>query len=307
MRPLAIETEGLGYRYGSATAVAGVGLRVARGEIFGFVGPNGAGKTTTIKLILGLLTPSEGSVRVLGRDLREGRAESCRRVGSLVETPALYPHLTVEENLTLDRVARGLGAASVSRALGAAGLEGARRKPVRECSLGMKQRLGLALALLHGPELLVLDEPNNGLDPEGVLEFRLALARLAAEEGVTVFVSSHVLAELETVATWIGVIANGAIRFQGRLADLKGARPGRLRIAVDDADRAEGVLSSAGFTFTRRPEGPFFVEVPDRERTQRLVAALVEAGIGVFEVRTEEPTLEGAFLELVDRRAGDVA
>ncbi len=305
-QPYAIETEGLGFLYGSTPAVTGIGFRVPRGEIFGFVGPNGAGKTTTIKLILGLLTPSEGSVRILGRDLLEHRVEACRRVGSLVEAPALYPHLTVEENLALDTVARGLGAASVSRGLGVAGLEAARRKPVRECSLGMKQRLGLALALLHGPELLVLDEPNNGLDPEGVLDLRLMLARLAGE-GVTVFVSSHVLAELETLATWIGVIANGVMRFQGRLADLKGARLGRLRLGVDDADRAEGLLRGAGLAFTRRPDGAFFVEVPGRERTQRLVHDLARAGVGVFEVRAEEPTLEGAFLDLVDRRARDAS
>jgi ABC-2 type transport system ATP-binding protein len=294
-----VTTRGLTYRYGEAAVVSGVDLAVPRGSVYGFVGPNGAGKTTTIKLLLGLLTPAEGTVEVLGERVG-GRSQGVlRKVGALVESPALYPHLTAEENLRLDQLARGVPRASVARALAAAGLAGEEKKLVRRFSLGMKQRLGLALALLHAPGLLVLDEPANGLDPAGVRELRETLRRLSAEEGITVLVSSHILAELESVATWIGVLARGRLRFQGPLEELKGTQPGVLGVRVDDAARAEEVLRKAGLAVAPRPDGLLAVGVADREGIARVNALLVGAGLAVSHLALEEANLERAFLALV--------
>ncbi|MFN7986515.1 MAG: ABC transporter ATP-binding protein [Thermoanaerobaculia bacterium] len=299
-----VATRGLCYRYGGARVVSGIGLAVPRGTVYGFVGPNGAGKTTTIKLVLGLLTPEAGEVSVLGEPLRGDRRDVLRRVGALVEAPALYPHLTAEENLRLDQLARGVPPALVSRALAAAGLSDARGKPVKHFSLGMKQRLGLALALLHEPELVVLDEPANGLDPSGVRELRESLRRLASEEGVTVLVSSHILAELESVATWIGVIARGTLRFQGPLEELKGREPGTLRVAVDDPVRALAALAGAGIRATPASDGLLTVDVGGKEECARANALLVGAGLSVSHLAREEASLEKAFLALLAGGAG---
>lgn len=294
-----VTTSGLTYRYGEAAVVSGVDLAVPRGSVYGFVGPNGAGKTTTIKLLLGLLTPSGGSVELLGEPVSGRRSAALARVGALVESPALYPHLTAEENLRLDQLARGVPRANVERALAAAGLAGEGKKLVRRFSLGMKQRLGLALALLHAPSLLVLDEPSNGLDPAGVRELRETLRRLAAEEGITVLVSSHVLAELESVATWIGVLARGRLRFQGSLDELKGTQPGLLGLRVDDPARAQELLRRADLSATLRPDGLLAVGVADREGIARVNALLVGEGLAVSHLALEEANLERAFLALV--------
>lgn len=294
-----VTTNGLTYRYGETTVVSGVDLAVPRGSVYGFVGPNGAGKTTTIKLLLGLLTPAGGTVELLSEPVNGRRPSALARVGALVESPALYPHLTAEENLRLDQLARGVPRANVERALEAAGLAREGKKLVRRFSLGMKQRLGLALALLHAPSLLVLDEPANGLDPAGVRELRETLRRLAAEEGITVLVSSHILAEIESVATWIGVLARGRLRFQGSLEDLKATQPGLLGVRADDPARAEGLLRRAGLAATLRPDGLLAVGVADREGIARVNAHLVGAGIAVSHLALEEANLERAFLALV--------
>ena len=294
-----VTTCGLTYRYGETAVVSGIDLAVPRGSVYGFVGPNGAGKTTTIKLLLGLLTPSGGSVELLGEPVNGRRSAALARVGALVESPALYPHLTAEENLRLDQLARGVPRANVERALAAVGLAGEGKKLVRRFSLGMKQRLGLALALLHAPSLLVLDEPSNGLDPAGVRELRETIRRLAAEEGITVLVSSHILAELESVATWIGVLARGRLRFQGPLEELKGTQPGLLGVRADDPARAEELLRGAGFAATPRPDGLLAVGVADREGIARVNALLVGEGLAVSHLALEEASLERAFLALV--------
>jgi ABC-2 type transport system ATP-binding protein len=294
-----VTTSGLTYRYGETAVVSGVDLAVPRGSVYGFVGPNGAGKTTTIKLLLGLLTPSGGSVELLGEPVNGRRSAALARVGALVESPALYPHLTAEENLRLDQLARGVPRANVERALAAVGLAGEGKKLVRRFSLGMKQRLGLALALLHAPSLLVLDEPSNGLDPAGVRELRETLRRLAAEEGITVLVSSHILAELESVATWIGVLARGRLRFQGPLEELKGTQPGVLGVRVDDPARAQALLRRVDLSATLRPDGLLTVGVAGREGIARVNTLLVGEGLAVSHLALEEASLERAFLALV--------
>ncbi len=295
----ALETRGLGYRYGDREAVADLDLRVERGEVFGFVGPNGAGKTTTIKLLLGLLRPAAGSVRVLGRALDRDREAVLRRVGTLVETPALYPHLSAEENLELQAVAFDAPRARVAAALAETGLASVAARRVRHLSLGMRQRLGLAMALLHEPELLVLDEPANGLDPAGIVELRLLLCRLAAERGVTVFLSSHILAELEQTVTRLAVIRDGRLRYQGTLDELRRAHSGGLRVGVGDVEAAAQALAAAGLAPERIGPGALRVEAASAEDAARVNARLVQAGVAVHELRLETPSLEDVYLRLM--------
>src|SRR3972149_2831409 len=200
-----IPTEDLSFRYGQQSVVNGLNLSVAQGEIFGFVGPNGAGKSTTIKLLLGLLTPLSGTVRLFDRNLSNNRIDILRRIGTLVEAPSLYPHLTAEENLEIVRKVFQVPHSQCDNMLRLTGLLEVKRRKVRELSLGMKQRLGIAMALVHSPELLILDEPINGLDPEGIQEFRFFLKRIVSEQGVTILISSHILSELEQLATTVGI------------------------------------------------------------------------------------------------------
>jgi ABC-type multidrug transport system ATPase subunit len=217
MQTSAITTSGLTRRFGMLTAVDDLDLRVPRSSIYGFLGPNGAGKTTTIRLLLGLIRPHAGEVQLFGEPLRQRRMVLLRRVGALVESPSLYPNLTGRENLEVTRRLIGGEKAQIGQALHIVHLEDAADRRVGGYSSGMKQRLSLALALLNTPELLILDEPTNGLDPAGIQEMRDLIVRLPQEYGVTVFLSSHLLAEVEQVATHIGIIRQGRLRFQGTL------------------------------------------------------------------------------------------
>lgn len=222
-----LATEGLTYHYHKEQpALAGIDLRVERGSLYGFLGPNGSGKSTTLRLLLGLLPQQQGSIRLFGEDLRRQRVPLLRRVGALIETPALYGHLSARENLEVYRPLYGAPATRSTDVLELVGLAETGRKRAARFSLGMKQRLALALALLPKPELLVLDEPTNGLDPAGIVELRLLLQRLRTEEGTTVLVSSHLLSEVEKLATHVGIIAQGRLRFQGTLPELYDLRSG---------------------------------------------------------------------------------
>jgi ABC-2 type transport system ATP-binding protein len=221
----AIETEALTRAFGTRTAVEQLNLLVPAGGIYGFLGPNGAGKTTTIRMLLGLIRPDSGTVRVFGNQFERS---VLNRVGSLVETPSLYPHLTGRENLEVTRRLIGAAHDNVGRVLAIVRLTRDADRLVREYSLGSKQRLGLALALLNSPELLILDEPTNGLDPAGIHEMRELLRRMPVEHGVTVFLSSHLLSEVEQIAGSVGIIGDGRMLFQGSLAELRDLQGGSL-------------------------------------------------------------------------------
>ncbi|HYL99015.1 MAG TPA: ATP-binding cassette domain-containing protein, partial [Blastocatellia bacterium] len=217
MQGLAIQTANLTRRYGSLTAVDGLSLEVPRGSIYGFLGPNGAGKTTTIRMLLGLINPDAGEVILLGLPLRRNRIALLSRVGTLVETPSIYPNLTGRENMEVTRRLRAVARSRVDRVLQIVRLDKDAGRKAIEYSLGMRQRLALALALLGDPELLILDEPTNGLDPSGIHEMRELIRRLPSEHNATIFLSSHLLSEVEQVATHIGIVNKGALSFQGPL------------------------------------------------------------------------------------------
>lgn len=295
-----IETHTLRRRFGAVTAVAGVDLRVPAGSIYGFLGPNGAGKTTTIRMLLGLIRPDAGEVWLFGRLLTKGRRDALRRVGSLVENPSFYPNLTGRENLEVFRRLLRVSRQRVERALTIVGLEDAAGRRAGHYSLGMRQRLGLAMALLGEAELLILDEPTNGLDPAGIREMRDLVRRLAGEQGMTVFLSSPLLSEVEQVATHVGIIHQGAMLFQGRLGELHARLQAHVILVVGNADRAEGVLGEAGWKVLSDGSGRLTVAAGTAADAAQINSQLVAAGIDVQRVSLEQPSLEDVFLTLTD-------
>ncbi|WP_426997913.1 ABC transporter ATP-binding protein [Pseudarthrobacter sp. N5] len=310
--PLSIETKGLSKRFGRQVAVDRIDLAVPRGSVFGFLGPNGSGKTTTIRMMLGLAAASEGSVKVLGLEMPSRLHEVLPRVGAIVEGPAFYPFLSGAANLNrLDSADRhsasGTRHARVGEALDRVGLSQAAGKKVRAYSLGMKQRLGIANALLSPRELLVLDEPTNGLDPQGTREVRNLVRSLAAD-GATVFVSSHLLAEVEQICTHAAVMSAGRLVAQGPLAELRQAGQARVRVITPDAGAASGVLVRLGMVpAAGSPDGsgavltsllPLNGQGAKHVESEEIVAALVAAGVRVRGFAVESGSLEDRFVEL---------
>lgn len=303
MADLAIETHDLTKRFRSQLAVDGLGLAVPRGAVFGFLGPNGSGKTTTIRMLLGLVAATAGNARVLGAEMPRHVDTVLPRVGALVEGPAFSPYLSGEANLrrfdAADRWApRRTRAARVAEALDRVGLSHAARKKVHAYSLGMKQRLGLANALLTPRELLVLDEPTNGLDPQGTREVR-ALIRSFADDGTTVFVSSHLLAEVEQVCTHVGVMSAGRLVAQGTLDEFRAEGEARVLVRTPDVARAREVLAGLGLVLDEQGVGEASLAarlgaVPP----ERVVAALVEADVRVRGFEMLHANLEQRFVEL---------
>lgn len=293
---VAIRSEGLTRRFGKVLAVDGADFAVRTGTITAFLGPNGAGKTTTISLLLGLVKPHSGTCEVLGYPA--GDPEALGRLGALVESPALYEHLTGHENVEITRIMRDAPRSESDRVLSLVGLQKDARRPVRGYSLGMRQRLGLALALIGEPQLLVLDEPTNGLDPAGIQEMRSLIAGLPRLTGATIFLSSHILAEMEQVAEDVVVIHRGRIRYQGPLEDMGGATRGTLRLRLDDPDRALGILAGAGFAAV--PEGGHLRVEALAADAPRIAAALVGAGLALYELTPQKTSLETRFLAMTE-------
>jgi ABC-2 type transport system ATP-binding protein len=300
----AIETRGLTYRFATQPVLADVSLAVPEGAIYGFLGPNGAGKTTTLRLILGLLRRQQGAIEVFGKTLDRHRLDVLRRIGSSIETPSVYGHLTARENLDVWRRVYDCDRRRVNDVLAIVGLSGTGSKRADQFSLGMKQRLGIAVALLHQPTLLILDEPTNGLDPQGILEMRRLLGALNREHGVTILVSSHILSEVERVVTHVGVIHHGTLRFQGTLDALRERQASSSFSSVDTSDnvRAADVARRAGLD--ARVEHDRLVLRPlSRDEAGRLTTALAGDGLTIYEVVTVRADLERIFLDLV----GDAA
>ena len=294
---LVVTTDGLTKTYGDFHAVDHVDLRVPRGGIYGFLGPNGAGKSTTMKLLLGLTRPTSGTMSVLGHPVSPRSPLPAGAIGSLIEGPSYYPRLTGPENLAMVADYLGLPRVRVQHALATVALTGQDEKLVKDYSLGMKQRLGLAMALLADPPLMLLDEPTNGLDPAGVAEIRELIVALARQEGVTVIVSSHILSEIEQMADVVGIICAGSLRYQGPLSGLQDE--GVIDFTVSDPAGAAALFDEQRIAHRVRGRTVRIPMLPD-EAVGDLVTRIVRAGGTVFRVQTVRKTLEQAFLELTD-------
>ncbi len=296
-----LETHGLFHRYSSGDIVLEeIDLQVPQGSIYGFLGPNGAGKTTTLRLILGLLKKQRGTIAIFGQSLETCRVEILRRVGVLIETPSLYDHLTSRENLTLLQKIYQCPDDRIHQVLEQVGLSATGSKKVGRFSLGMKQRLGIAVALLHGPELLILDEPTNGLDPNGMIEMRDLLLRLNRENGLTILLSSHLLLEIEKLVTHLGIISRGRMVFQGTLDELKQKQQRTLSsfVCTSDDKQALKIIGEADKHATC-VKGKIVLSALSKERMAGLNRRLVESGLDVHEIGTTSNDLESIFLELV--------
>jgi ABC-2 type transport system ATP-binding protein len=302
-----IRTFDLTKRFRNLTAVDGVNFEVQRGEVFGFLGPNGAGKTTTIAILLGLVHPSAGSAEVLGYDVRRGLGRALRRVGAIVETPAFYPYMSGEDNLRVfARVTSGTAEKRIPAVLEQVGLKGREKDKAGTYSLGMRQRLGLAAALVGDPELLILDEPTNGLDPAGMQEMRAFIRRLADEEGRTVFLSSHLLHEVEQVCDRVLILNRGRVIAQGRVDELlRQAHAVEMRIA--EAERAAGMLAALDWVQGVNTEDDWLRVQAPPERAPELLAALAAQDLFPFEVRPVIASLEQVFLELTGEMNAEAA
>jgi ABC-2 type transport system ATP-binding protein len=304
MPDLVVSTSGLTKRYGDVLAVDRVDLRVKRGEIYGFLGLNGAGKTTTIRLLLGMVRPSAGHADLFGLQVGSGTESLWRRVGHMVETATAYPELTVRENLEVARQLQVVDDRSATtRSIERLGLSEYADRRARHLSAGNLQRLALARALLHEPELLVLDEPANGLDPAGVVEVRHLLQELVRERGVTVFTSSHILPEVDRLATRIGIVHRGRLVEELSSAELGRRRHRRLEVATRDLERAEAALRQEGFAPTRSggSDRPVIELTDDRalSRPDEVAELLVRSGVPPVRLAVVQEDIEAHFLRLV--------
>lgn len=294
-----IETHGICRCFGGVKAVDSVSLRVPHGSVYGFLGPNGAGKTTTIRMLLGLIRPDAGDISLFGRSLKDNRLSVLHNVGSLVESPSLYPHLTGRENLEVIRRMVGGKRASIDRALTIVRMEDAACRLVREYSFGMRQRLGLAVALLGDPELLILDEPTNGLDPAGIHEMRELICGLPGE-GMTVFLSSHLLSEVEQMATHIGIINAGQMVFQGLRDELRTRYQDHATVTTDRVEASRQLLMQQGWLPACLENGGLRVPIHGPADVAKINADLVQAGHQVYQLNLTQPSLEDIFLSLTN-------
>ena len=300
-KPFAVlRTEQLTKRYGRRKAVDRLSLEVERGDIFGFLGQNGAGKSTTIRMVLGLVRPSQGNVRLLGQDMRRHPLRALRRVGAIIESPAFYDHFTGWQNLRLfAAMSGGATRARIEEALDIVGLRARAHEPVRVYSHGMRQRLGIAQALLPAPEFIILYEPTDGLDPQGIREVRLLIRRLRDELDLTVLLSSHLLYEVEQICNRVAIIDHGRLLYQGTIEKLVTANK-TVKLVVDRLDEAYQLLSAdPSLTVNRNGAGSLYVEMAD-EHIARVNAQLVERGFRVSELSPQRETLEQVFLRLTE-------
>ena len=299
---LAIKASSLTKQFGSQKAVSSIDLSVPKGSVFGFLGPNGSGKTTTIRMILGLAAASKGDIELLGHPIPKELEHALPKVGALVEGPAFYPYMSGRNNLiridSADRNSRsGTRKQRVDAALERVGLTNAAKKKVHAYSLGMKQRLGLANALLKPREILILDEPTNGLDPQGTREVRNLIRSLAAE-GITIFVSSHLLSEIEQLCSHLAVMTAGKIVAQGSLAELRNESQTRLVLKADRIDELVDLLKTQGLTKLSLKPDRVVVPVPGDFDVASLNQLLVKKKFMVSEIRLEQPSLEEYFVNL---------
>ena len=298
-----IETKALCKQYGPHTAVDHVELHVPQGCVYGFIGPNGAGKSTTMKMLLGLIHPTAGRVRLLGQELTEkSRLPLLRQTGSLIESPAGYLHLTAQENLEIVADLKDVPHKDIGRVLDIVHLTQDKNRRVGQYSLGMKQRLGIAMALLGSPKLLILDEPTNGLDPAGIQEMRALIQNMPAATGATVLISSHLLGEMEQMVEQVGIIDHGHILFEGPLTELQRHSRGNVTLRLLDPAKAAPILRANGLT---AHSDSCVVTLPPLQDAllADLVQKLAAGGAGVVELTPHTKTLEEIFLSLTSEEA----
>ncbi|MFT3676964.1 MAG: ABC transporter ATP-binding protein [Chitinophagaceae bacterium] len=294
-----VRTQDLNYSYAAGIpTLQQVNLVVPKGSIYGFLGPNGAGKTTTLRLLLGLLKNQQGSLEIFGQKFPGQRLNILHRIGSLIEQPSLYGHLTATENLEIYRRIYQVDKSRITTVLQLVGLQDTGRKKARQFSLGMKQRLSIAIALLHQPELLILDEPTNGLDPNGIIETRELIKKLNREHNTTVLVSSHILNEVERMATHVGIIHKGKMLFQGTLPELQQMKSKQAALEIETADnaRAAGLLVSR--YAVQETETQLVLPYQSKEETAAINRQLVQAGIDVYSIHARQNDLEQLFIDI---------
>lgn len=295
-----VETQKLSKQYGAHKRVNEISLQIRKGDIYGFLGPNGAGKTTTLKMLLGLVKPTEGDIRIFGKSLTKHRSGILRSTGSLIESPSYYGHLTGLENMWVMQRLRNVPEKHVKEALRIVRLEDQKDKKAEQYSLGMKQRLGIAMALLAFPPLLILDEPTNGLDPAGIGEIRELIKSLPREYGMTVLLSSHLLSEIEQIATSVGIISEGKLLYQGSMAKLRQKSKSVILFNTGDNARAETLLHAYGYRFTPNG-GRLAIENMDETEIADLNRLLVTQNIPVTRIEERTSSLEDLFLEWTGR------
>ena len=299
-----IETHGLTKAYGSHKAVDDLDLHVPEGCVYGFLGPNGAGKSTTMKMLLGLIHPTAGSVQLLGQPLTEAtRLELLRQTGSLIESPSGYLHLTAQENLAIAADLKGVNHRDIARVLDIVHLTKDKDRKVGQYSLGMKQRLGIATALLGSPQLLILDEPTNGLDPAGIQEMRALIAAMPDTTGATVLISSHLLGEMEQMVTQVGILNQGRMLFEGPLNALQQHSRGEVSLRVLCPGTAAALLQKQGIAAQGSADGVFTLPPLPDEALAALVQVLAAGGAGVVSLTPRTKTLEEIFLTLTQKEA----
>lgn len=295
-----VATCGLSKFYNHVCRVNKIDLEVPEGEIYGFLGPNGAGKSTTLKMLLGLAKPTDGRITLFGQELGKHRRSILNQIGSLIESPSYYGHLTGLENMRVMQTLRGVPRKNIDEALRIVRLENQKNKKVEHYSLGMKQRLGIAMALIAYPKLLILDEPTNGLDPAGIGEIRELIKSMPRQYGITVLLSSHLLSEIEQIATSVGIINDGNLLYQGKMETLQERNRSSLAIRTGNNDSAAEWMQTHGYMANLQDECLQIEHMSDQQ-VARLNKGLVLNGIDVLRIEERKRTLEDIFLELTGR------
>jgi len=294
-----IQVDHVTHRFGKQIVLDDISMYIPKGSIYGFLGPNGAGKTTTLRLILGLLQKQSGTISLFGNEFKSHRIAALKKTGSLIEQPSLYLHLSAKENLEVFRLSYQCERKRIAEVLDIAGLTDAANKKVKAFSLGMKQRLALAITLLHDPELLILDEPTNGLDPNGIIETRDLIKQLNTEHRKTILVSSHLLSEIEKMVTDVAIIHKGKILFEGELQELQKARSGHsfIEMEVDDTGKAMQVLT--GKFSVQLINSKLTIGFGNKEQVAIINAMLVQQEIKIYHLTVRQDDLENLFIQII--------
>ena len=297
MDKMMIKTTNLTRKFKGKTVVDNINLTIKKGEIYGFLGPNGAGKTTTIRMLLGLTKPTSGSIELFGENVKGDHLSALKKIGSLVESPSYYGHLTARENLEALRKILQVPKSRIDEVLAIVRLTKDADRAVKGYSLGMKQRLGIASAILGNPELLILDEPTNGLDPSGIHEIRDLIKSMPQQYGITILISSHLLSEIDQMATQVGIITKGQMIFQDSIDVLRNKARAKIIIKVSDVKKAKAQLLSKGY-LVEIEDGYLVCEDMADEQIAHLITLLVKAGLSVYRVEEKRKSLESIFLDL---------